>query len=66
MMGYDASMNATNDIGEVRYDYDRQTWVRWDGEVWRVEMCGHLDRKPTCYACEHAGEAITTGLEKIR
>ncbi len=59
-------MNGKRQIGEVRYDYDRQTWVRWDGKTWRVEECSHPSVFLHCYACEHAGEAITTGLEKIR
>lgn len=58
--------NDRKEIGDVRYDYDRQAWVRWDGEAWRIEGCSHPSKFSGCYACNHAGEAITTGLEKIR
>ena len=38
----------------LRYDYDRQAWIR-DGIVL---PCGHLTvPRAGCYACAHAGEA---------
>jgi len=38
----------------VRYDYDRQTWLRGD----LVLPCGHPTPHATCYACAHAGERV--------
>lgn len=68
MMGYDVSMNGneTRQKGEVRYCYDRQTWVIWNGESWTVDRCAHPRKMPGCYACENAGMTIGKGWEKIR
>jgi hypothetical protein len=36
------------------YDYDRQCWIV-DGVV---DRCGHREKRPTCYSCNHAGERV--------
>jgi len=47
---------------ETWYDYRRQCWVEWSGQVAVVASCGHhpddhgTGAVPECYACEHAGE----------
>lgn len=58
-------------IGEHRYDYLHQCWIRYAGtllnvptgkqvNLWRVEACGHpATMGPNCcYAGTHAGEII--------
>ena len=45
--------------GEVRYDYDRQTWLVSDGsDGWYVESCAHPKRVAGCYACRNVDERV--------
>jgi len=52
----------TNDRGiyeepdVLRYDYDRQVWLRGD----LVLPCAHQPPQADCYACAHAGEQVAS------
>jgi hypothetical protein len=50
--------------GALRYDYERQCWVRWTGTrldgaaFWTVEKCGHYRTNPHCFACLNHGKDL--------
>ena len=48
---------AESEIGPGRYCYQVQAWI----EAGKVGTCGHQEPSPTCYACQHAGEAHECG-----
>lgn len=51
-------------VGEHRYDYRNQAWVRYLGNgQWKVVECGHVKvmGKPVsirCFACQHSGTVL--------